>query len=386
MLPTYAEFIDIKDLNQYDKCRARFFQNYLHLPPQMFRGASLVEFGPDSGENALVFARWGANVTLVEPNYKAWPSISSYFERFDLKNKLSSLEKADLESFQTEKKFNFVNAEGFIYTVKPDSIWINQFDRILEHGGFFNISYTEFFGSIFELIHRVLYLRAKNLLEQDPLETSWKLFKMKWESIPHTRSFDSWAMDSLENPFVREKYFIKVDSLCRDLFKAGFSLYSSWPNYIDQINVHWHKKEISFERILQENIKYISRNSLSFMFGKKLFICSDDEDVVESINNLLRVFVVSLDCLIDEPDSSAINRCCECIDGIKRFLFEEAMLTNSQQEKEEVLQSLESIHKILNMIDQKDIKSLISFCNSDRAFIQSWGLPNHFAVFKKNVQ
>lgn len=385
MLPTYAEFIDIEDLNQYDKCRARFFRDHLHLPPQIFRGTSLVEFGPDSGENALVFARWGANVTLVEPNHKAWPSISSYFERFNLKSKLSSLEKADLESFQTERKFNFVNAEGFIYTVKPDLIWINQFDRILEHDGFFNISYTEFFGSIFELIHRVLYLRAKDLLGQDSPETSRKLFEAKWESIPHTRSFDSWAMDSLENPFVREKYFIKVDSLCRDLLKAGFSLYSSWPNYIDQINVYWHKKEVSFEHILQENIKYISRNSLSFMFGKKLFICSDDVDTVESINNLLRVFIVSLDRLIDGLDSSAVKRCYESMDGIKRFLLEETILINSQQEKKEVLQSLESIHKILNMIDQKDIKSLISFCNSDRAFIQSWGLPHHFAVFKKHV-
>ena len=38
----------------------------MSVPPALFRGADVLEFGPDSGENAVVFARWGARLTLVE--------------------------------------------------------------------------------------------------------------------------------------------------------------------------------------------------------------------------------------------------------------------------------------------------------------------------------
>ena len=96
----------------------------------------------------------GALLTLVEPNFRTWANIQQYFSRFGLTDKLVSLEKTDLESLNLDRQFDIINAEGFIYTVRPESIWIDQFDRHLVENGFFIISYISLYGSFLEILFR----------------------------------------------------------------------------------------------------------------------------------------------------------------------------------------------------------------------------------------
>lgn len=383
ILPTYAGFSSVQDLQRHKNRRARLFLDKLYLSPRMFQNSRLVEFGPDSGENSLVFASWGASVTLVEPNPNAWFHILNYFEKFGLSNKLSSLIKLDLEHFETTDKFHFIVAEGFIYTVRPESRWIQLFDNILEENGFLIISYMEIYGSLLELILKLIYTRAKDLLGQSSKDVSWTLFRAKWESIPHIRSFDSWVKDVLKNPFVRIKYFFDTSALCKQLSKAGFSLYSSWPSYIDCLNVYWHKKELTPERKLANNLKFIARSCLSFIFGKKLFLCSNSEESVKRVNEVLIKLLTSIDRLIDSFDVDVLKRCDDYLDEINDFLINEPILVDSSQEKLETFELLNSIRKIFNMLVTEDIDGLIALCNSDSVFINSWGQPCHFAVFAR---
>ena len=60
MLPTVGHFQEDTDLIAHEEHSRRLFLDKLKMPPQMFRGARLLEFGPDAGENSLVFALWGA--------------------------------------------------------------------------------------------------------------------------------------------------------------------------------------------------------------------------------------------------------------------------------------------------------------------------------------
>jgi len=68
VLPTFGNFKSAAELEAYAGLRRELFSDKLVLPPRLFRDADVLEFGPDSGENALVFAGWGANMTLAEPN------------------------------------------------------------------------------------------------------------------------------------------------------------------------------------------------------------------------------------------------------------------------------------------------------------------------------
>jgi len=309
ILPTHARFNCRKDLDRYQASRSRFFTDKLHLPLQMFKEMRIVEFGSDTGENSLVFADWGARITVVEPNPLSWPHLLDYFKKFNLSSRLESLEKVSLERFKAREKFSFIDAEGFVYTIKPDSAWINVFDNLLADDGFFLISYYEAFGTLLELILKLIYSKAKNLTTMSSKDIAWELFQAKWNSIPHTRSFDSWFMDVMDNPFVRLKYFFKADTLCRRLAKAGFYLYSSWPNYTDLLNVCWHKKEISPAESISRNLDFIARSSLSFAFGKKLFISSKGHDAVERVNKLLMASIVLVDKSIARFDTASIRKC-----------------------------------------------------------------------------
>ena len=100
--PTFAGLTGEGDLDRYAAQRERLFTEILHLPPRLFADADVAEFGPDTGENALVFARWGAYLTLVEPNPRAWPAIRAYFRRFGLTHRVVAEAEADVAGFATK--------------------------------------------------------------------------------------------------------------------------------------------------------------------------------------------------------------------------------------------------------------------------------------------
>src|SRR6185312_15035919 len=99
-------------------CRRSEISSRLHnsrpMPPS----------GPDSGENAMVFAGWGARMTLAEPNRLAHDRIQAYFARFDVANHLRELVLSDVEGFLSDRRFDIIDAEGFIYTIQPSETWL----------------------------------------------------------------------------------------------------------------------------------------------------------------------------------------------------------------------------------------------------------------------
>jgi len=48
--------------------RERLFQDHLKLPLRLFNDAELLDLGCGTGEQDLVYADWGANLTLVDMN------------------------------------------------------------------------------------------------------------------------------------------------------------------------------------------------------------------------------------------------------------------------------------------------------------------------------
>jgi len=383
ILPTYARFAGSEELQKYQQLRAHLFLEKLCLPPKIFRGSRLVEFGPDSGENSLIFAKWGAEVTLVEPNPNAWMPISNYFEKFGLSNQLQTLAKVSLQDFETSDKFDFIDAEGFIYTIKPDVVWINLFSKILAENGFLVLSYYETFGCFLELILKLINARAKSLTGLDSKEIAWKLFEAKWNSIPHTRSFESWVMDVLDNPYVRLKYLFNLAQILPALAEASFSLYSSWPIYSDSLSFYWHKKVLPPEQKLKSTLAHTARSCLSFAFGKKLFLCSESTDPVQLANEVLINLLTVVDNSLDEFHPDILKVGSNSLAQIKNLIKGNAVLADAQQDKEDAIKLIESVQQIFNFLVEGDIDRLITFCNSDPAFISFWGLPCHFAVFKK---
>ena len=157
ILPTFANLADRTDFGAYESARRRLFIEKLHVPPRIFRSAEVLQYGPDTGEDALVFAHWGARLTVVEPNAAAIDVLRRYFSQFGLDQHLSAVVNTDLESYRADREFDFIDAEGFIYTIQPVSRWLECFRTQLKDDGLFLITANEATGLLVELCTKALY-------------------------------------------------------------------------------------------------------------------------------------------------------------------------------------------------------------------------------------
>jgi hypothetical protein len=384
VLPTHGRFRTRAELEAHERQRRELFTEKLLLPPRLFRDARLIEFGPDAGENSLVFALWGANCTLVEPNPKAHPVITNYFQEFKLKHKIAALDGADIAEFarrpSQNAKFDFIDAEGFIYTVKPESLWIDLFRNILADDGYVVLFYCEPYGNFLELFTKAIYRRIRQITGQDAVDAARSFFLTKWNSISHKRALKSWVMDVMENPFVRLRYFIEPQFLCRQMQEAGLALYSSWPPYKDGLSVHWFKTALTPQERLQSQNAFIARSRLSHMFGRPHFLRRVDPVLEKSLWNLLTL----TDGLIDQCDTTRVEECEDELCALERFVSSDSVISE-EADTIETVRAIRSLQQILRLMTRDSVDELLNFCNNDKGFIRTWGGPSHFAIFRNEA-
>ncbi|AWL95410.1 class I SAM-dependent methyltransferase [Bradyrhizobium ottawaense] len=382
VLPTFGNFKSSTELEAYASQRRELFSDKLVLPPRLFRDADVLEFGPDSGENALVFAGWGANMTLAEPNRHAHPKIQAYFAHFGLTQRLRELALADVEGFRSERRFDIIDAEGFIYTVQPSEKWLGIFHRLLNPDGYAVVSYYERYGGFFELALKAIHAAGKALGGRAPLDTAKMLFEAKWDSIPHTRSFESWLMDVLENPFVRHRYFLDAATLCAAAHQQGFDVHSAWPAYRDSLDIYWHKKVLAGDEKLHRARRHLDRSRLSFLGGRKLYLVGK-ADAVQAISASIEALVLDVDGMIDDPFGESLTRVVAGLASLRETIRTTDILADDAADIDAIIATLDSFHRIFGAIGRRDASAVAALTQSDPAFINIWGQPAHFLVIRK---
>ena len=385
VLPTFGNFKSSAELEAYANQRRELFSDKLALPPRLFGAAEVLEFGPDSGENALVFAGWGANMTLAEPNRHAHPKIEAYFAHFGRTERLRGLALADVEGFHSDRRFDIIDAEGFIYTVQPSAKWLGIFHRLLNPDGYAVVSYYERYGGFFELALKAIHAAGKALTGRAALETAKLLFEAKWNSIPHTRSFESWLMDVLENPFVRHRYFLDAAALCTAAHEQGFDIHSAWPAYRDSLDIYWHKKVLSGDEKLHRATRHLDRSRLSFLGGRKLYLVGK-ADAVQAISASIEALVLDVDGMIDNPFGESLPRVVAGLASLRETIGTADILADDAADIEAIIATLDSFHRIFSAIGQRDASAVTALTQSDPAFINSWGQPAHFLVVRKRLE
>ncbi|WP_298885509.1 class I SAM-dependent methyltransferase [uncultured Bradyrhizobium sp.] len=385
VLPTFGNFKSSAELEAYANQRRELFSDKLMLPPRLFRDADVLEFGPDSGENALVFAGWGANMTLAEPNRHAHEKIQAYFAHFNQTSRLRALVLSDVEGFQSDRRFDVIDAEGFIYTVQPTKNWLGVFHRLLNPDGYAVVSYYERYGGFFELALKAIYSAGKALTSRPALETAKTLFEAKWDSIPHTRGFESWAMDVLDNPFVRYRYFLDAAALCTAAQGQGFDIHSAWPSYRDSLDVYWHKKVLTSDEKLLRATRHLDRSRLSFLSGRKLYLIGKPE-AVSAISTSIEALVHDVDRMIDDPFGDSLPRVIAKLASLCATIRGTEILVDDQPDLGALIATLESFRRIFCAIEQRNMTGITALTQSDQAFINTWGQPAHFLVIRKHAE
>lgn len=384
VLPTVGHFQGQSDLLAHAEHRRRLFTDKLHLPPAMFRGARLLEFGPDAGENSLVFAQWGADCTLAEPNRKAHDTIRNYFAKFAQPEHLRELRSEDVVQYPVPageaERFDVVDAEGFIYTIQPTRLWLEKCAQLTRTGGFFVIFHCEAYGGFMELMLKVIHSRYRALTGLAPQPAAERLYQTKWDSIPHKRRMESWTMDVLMNPFVRLKYFLEPRALCDEAQAAGWSLYSAWPHYGDMLDVHWFKRTLPPDQLSRLRADFLTRSRVSHLFGRKHFLARVEPDLEQNLWELL----AATDGLIDRFDAAEAARCVRQLTRLEALLQSDAVISESA-DREASLQTVRSYLRLFSLLTEERPEAVAEFCNHDVGFIRTWGMPSHFTVFQKTA-
>jgi hypothetical protein len=379
--PTFADLRDDDEISAYAARRRALLEERLAIPTCLLRGAEILEYGPDTGENAVSFARFGARMTLVEPALAAHAQIRSYFDRYAPPGALRDVVAADVLSFEPERgHYDLVVAEGFIYTVQPSGRWLDIFARALVPGGLALLTYYERCASLFELLLKVPFAALRRRERAERVAVAERLYRPKWDSIPHTRAFASWVMDVLDNPFVRLRYFIDAAELVRDAAARGFGIHAAWPAYTDSLQNGWAKRAPVSGETVARTLEQLERSVLTYCFGTKAYLVERAE--AAPIAALLDAALCRTDALIDAEDPAAYAALAATLRALAAASRAARTIVDASTAAASAIAALEGWAVVFDLFAADDVDGAVALLRADPVLVATWGTPTHITVLR----
>ena len=382
-----ASFRNLNSKNSllaYHTMRNRFFSERLNLLPYNFNNLNILEFGPESGENSLSFALNGAKLTLVEPNQDSCKRLLSYFKDYNLENKIQNLFTTDMLNFDVKQKFDFIDAEGFVATIKPYDLWFKKSHKLLKKEGLLLISFFEKRGSFFErFINLLPKISLENTNDSKKNHKSFikSVMKNKFPANNLSRSIDTWYFDHLINPFAQINWQIDSQNLIDYANKFGFSLYSSYPNYKNNNEVTWYKSSQDTKKFLEDTKENIKRNSLSFMFGGNFYFYGP-KNKLALFDEIIMKIISRLSDLEKIVSITKVENFINEISELRSFLYIHKDYFLSEAFKNGIV-GLNILIEILELAKSNKSDLIIKKLSNNNWFKNFWGSPVHFTVFRK---
>lgn len=226
--------------------RRNLYEGHLGIPLGLLSGQRVLEFGCNSGENAVVLARAGADLTLVEPNEQAHERLRALFETFGLSKRLTGLVGCGIDEFPEDQTYNIVLAEGFLFTLPNKAEMAAKLCRLLAPGGIGVISFNCRFGGLVEMHKRLALRRACEIAgiefrSEASLALAEDLFGQAFGRIKASRPFAAWWKDLLVNPFYADRYLWSYREILPVIEAAGAELLSTSPRWFAGEIFRWYK-------------------------------------------------------------------------------------------------------------------------------------------------
>src|SRR5262249_29343314 len=115
--------------------------------------------------------------------------------------------------------------------------------------------------------------------------------------------------------------------------------------------------------------------------GRRHFVVDDPTPVEDQLSQLL----ADMDSLIDGFDAAVAARCDQALAETARTLSSAAVLS-AAPDRERSLATVAMLRSLLERLAGDSAEDIRTFANADRAFVESWGMPSHFAVFRRDDQ
>lgn len=208
---------NIDNISLHYKRREKLYRQ-LGIPTIAFENKSVLEVGPGSGYNALAFLRWGAQMTLVEPNPTGVEEMRRLFSENMIDPSRYSVVTRTLEEFDTNQQFDIVIAEGFIHFDSNASDLLKKLSGYVKQGGVIVTTCHDYESLFIEQIKRLIaHVLIRNVSEYNKrVDLLTDFFKDQFKHLPTmSRSVSDWIKDDILNPSFNSGALLGIEDAIR---------------------------------------------------------------------------------------------------------------------------------------------------------------------------
>lgn len=222
-----------EEFRKNDTFNSRLYGSSLKLLPQVFRDATLLEFGSGTGERSLSFLNWGARCTFVEINKQAIDRAGELYKKF-VPDADYRFVNSSLFDFSTDEKYDITLSIGVIHhTANKEEAFSRQVS-FLKPGGINILGIGNTGGFVQRNLQRLI-LHTFAGEDTEKIETiAEDLFK---EHLDRAEKFGGRKRRAIiHDTYVNPKMdFVSIAELLGWYRKMGLKFYSSWPPVIPAI-------------------------------------------------------------------------------------------------------------------------------------------------------
>jgi ubiquinone/menaquinone biosynthesis C-methylase UbiE len=229
---------DVSDLARHF-CRREALYRHLGIPKVLLTGASVIEFGPGSGHNALftASARPGRYV-LVDATPASLEATRSQFATGYAGQDIQVVE-SDILTFRTDERFDLVLCEGVIPTQNDPAHFLRHIASFARPGGLVVMTCMDAISVLPEILRRYLARKEIHGIENfdRQVEVLVKFFQEDLTSlVGMSRHHEDWVVDQMLHPWSGPLFSVQ-DAL--GAIGESYEFYGASPQFMT--DWRWHK-------------------------------------------------------------------------------------------------------------------------------------------------
>ena len=358
--------------------RENLYSHHLKIPFGLLRDKRILEFGCNSGENALVAASAGARLTLVEPNTAVHGRLHELFDQYGLQKQIDRMITSTIEDFTTEEKFDVVIAEGFLNSIDNRDNALKKIAEFVRPGGFLVTSFDDRYGSLIEYVKQAILYRAcqldnvTDMQGEASLAMAERLFRNGYSRLSASRAFRAWWKDQLVNPYFISQYMWSFQEIFQTLHNTKMSYHSSSPRWDMTDHYRWYKDTENTAREFEEILRQWRNNFLYILTGNPSkdsdSLAAPDRVIVDCAN-----FIDSVSRFVIDYPSQAFNL------ELPESLFQYAVASGNRT----TIQLFTEVKELLEASRNQDLDTILHTYHKSEILKDTWGTAYHYLCLKK---
>lgn len=200
----------------------------LSLPEQIFKNKKLLDIGGGTGEKSLYYALHGAQVTILDSNYKSCNSAKRLFSEHNKSVSIINKSLSDIDP-NIITKFDIVICEGVLHHTTHPQKGLDVILRHLKKGALVIIGMAESHGYMKRQLQRNYIRKMGKNNEEKIIFIAKKYFHdhLKRAMKGGMRDEKTIIYDSWINPQIKP---ISLKNICKIFFKNKVEHLSSYPS------------------------------------------------------------------------------------------------------------------------------------------------------------